>query len=78
MLMNRKIFEFINYVHNSNLELRQVTLSGEILQEEKFYVLGFVSADVVNLKKEVWFSKLDYEQISNLEEYLEKRASNFA
>ena len=65
-------------MHNSNPQLRQITLSGEIMDEEKFRVLGFVSADVVDLKKDVWFSKLDSEQISNIEEYLDKRAANLA
>ena len=57
---------------------RQITLSGEIIEEEKFCVLGFVSVDVVNLKEDVWFGKLDSEQISNVEEYLDKRAANLA
>jgi hypothetical protein len=65
-------------MHNSNHKLRQITLSGEIIEEEKFYVLGFVSVDVVNLKEDVWFGKLDSEQISNVEEYLDKRAANLA
>jgi hypothetical protein len=70
--------DLINDMHNSNLQLRQITLSGEIIEEEKFYVLGFVSVDVVNLKEDVWFGKLDSEQISNVEEYLDKRAANLA
>lgn len=58
-------------MHNSNRPLRQVTLSGKILvQESKFYALGFVPADVVRLKKDVWFSKLDSEQISSVEQFL--------
>jgi len=36
--------DLIKYMHNSNLKLRQVTLSGEILMESKFYVIGFVSS----------------------------------
>ena len=28
-------------MHNSNHRLRQVTLSGEVLLEYKFYVIGF-------------------------------------
>ena len=68
--------DLINDLHNSNLQLRQITLSGEIMDEEKFCVLGFVSANVVDLKKDLWFSKLDSEQISNVEECLDKRAAN--
>jgi len=47
-------------MHNSNRQLRQSTLEGGILvQEYRFYVLGFVPADVVRLKIDVWFRKLD-------------------
>jgi len=51
--------DLIKYMHNSNRQLYQVTLSGETLLECKFYVIGFVPADVVHLKREVWFKKLD-------------------
>ena len=47
------------------------------IEEAKFYILGFVSADILNLKREVWFSRLDSEQISNAEDYLNKHALNF-
>jgi hypothetical protein len=64
-------------MHNSNYQTQQIT-SGEILEEEKLHVLGFVSAEVVHLKKEVWFYRLNSEQISKVDDYLNKRASNFA
>jgi len=57
-------------MHNSNRQLRQVTLSGEILLECKFFVLGFVPTDVVRLKKDVWFSKLTSEQVDLVEQFL--------
>ena len=63
--------DLIRDMHNSNRQLRQVTLTGGILvQEYKFYVLGFVPADVVLLKKVVWFKKLDSEQITSVEKSL--------
>ena len=34
------------------------------------YVLGFVPADVVRLKKVVWFKNLDSEQITSVEKFL--------
>ena len=74
----RLLADLIDDMHNSNLQLRQITLSGEIIEEEKFCVLGFVSIDVVDLKKDVWFSKLGSEQISNVEEYLNKWATGRA
>jgi len=65
-------------MHNSNHQTVQITLSGEKISEEKFYVLGFVSAEVIGLKKEVWFCKLYSEQISKVEQELHKLSSNFA
>jgi hypothetical protein len=58
-------------MHNSNRQLRQVTLTGGILvQEYTFYVVGFVPADVVRLKKDVWFCKLSFHQVSLVEQFL--------
>ena len=57
-------------MHNSNRRLRQVTLSGEVLPEYRFYGIGFVPADVVRLKKDVWFSKLNSEQVDSVEQFL--------
>jgi len=60
----------IKYMHNSNRPLQQVTLSGETLLEYKFYVIGFVPADVVHLNKDVWFKKLDSDQVSSVDKFL--------
>jgi len=58
-------------MYNSNHQLRQVTLAGGILvQEYSFYVLGFVPADVVRLKEDVWFEKLDSEQVKSVDKFL--------
>ena len=46
-----------------------MTLGGEIVQEYSYYCFGFVPADVVRLKKDVWFSKLDRDQIARMKEY---------
>jgi len=35
--------------------------------------LGFVPADVVRLKKDAWFSKLNSEQITSVEKFLESK-----
>lgn len=64
----------IKYMHNSNRQLHQVTLSGEALLEYKFYVIGFVPADVVRLKKDIWFSKLEFGQIIFVEQFLSEMA----
>jgi len=61
-------------MHNSNRPMRQKTLEGGILAPEiTYYVLGFVPADVVRLKKDVWFSKLSSEQITSVEKFLESK-----
>ncbi len=57
----------------SNYKTKQTTLEGEIIQEYCYYVLGFVPADVVSLKKEVKFSKLCDEQIKSVEKFLESK-----
>jgi len=67
-------FFLIRYLHNSNRRLIQITLSGETLLEYKFYVIGFVPAGVVRLKRDVWFTKLDSEQISSVEQFLSEYA----
>ena len=69
------LIDLIKTKHNSNQKTRQITLSGEIVQEYTDYVLGFVPADVVHLKKAVWFSKLDSNQIDRIEEWLNDRTS---
>jgi len=63
--------ECINTKHNSNHKIKQTTLKREIIQEYSYYVLGFVPAEVVHLKKDVWFSKLGNEQIKSVENFLE-------
>jgi hypothetical protein len=59
--------------HNSNHKTQQTTLKGEIVQEYTYCVLGFVPADVVRLKKDVWFSKLSNEQKTSVEKFLESK-----
>ena len=66
--------DLIKTKHNSNHKTQQITLNGEILQEYTYYVLGFVSADVARLKKEIWFSKLDREQTKAVEIFLESKS----
>jgi len=62
-------------MHNSNHRLRQVTLSGEVLLEFRYYVIGFVPADVVRLKKDIWFSRLASDKVDSVEQCLSR--SNF-
>ncbi|UCE15596.1 MAG: hypothetical protein JSV12_06905 [Candidatus Bathyarchaeota archaeon] len=69
-LFRRLLSDLIKYLHNSNRQLRQITLSGEIIQEEKFHVIGFVPADVIRLNKDIWFKKLDSDQVSSIDKFL--------
>jgi len=62
--------DLIKYLHNSNRPLVQVTLEGKVLQRYRFFVIGFVPADVVRLKGNVWYSKLSFEQIDSIEQFL--------
>ena len=62
--------DLIKTKHNSNHKTKQTTLEGEIIQEYTYYVLGFVPADVVRLKKDAWFSKLSNDKINLVEKYL--------
>jgi len=56
--------DLIRIMHNSNRNSIQVSLSGEVLPEEKLSVLGFVPREVIGLQEDIWFSVLNSEQIS--------------
>jgi len=64
--------DLIKTKHNSNHKTQQTTLKGEIIQEYTYYVLGFVPADVIRLKKDAWFSTLSNDQITLVEKYLQE------
>ena len=68
----RKMFiDLIKTKHNSNHKTTQITLEGEIIKEYVYSVLGFVPADVVRLKNDIWFSELNNFQIKSAETYLQ-------
>ena len=69
-LFRKLLSDLITYLHNSNHTWHQTTLSGEIIELEKFVVIGFVPADVVRLKKGNWFTKLDPKCIREVAEHL--------
>jgi hypothetical protein len=58
--------DLITDLHNSNKKLVQVTLSGKLLLEERFYLLGFVSAEVIGVEKNCWFALLTSKQIDSV------------
>jgi len=63
--------------HNSNHKTQQTTLKGEIIQEYTYYVLGFVPADVIRLKNDVWFNNLSNDQIKSVEKFLESKKEGY-
>jgi hypothetical protein len=58
--------DLITDLHNSNKKLVQVTLSGELIEEERFVLLGFVGSDVLELDKDCWFALLTSTQIDSV------------
>jgi hypothetical protein len=63
--------DLIRYMHNSNRKLRQITLFGEVLPENKYVVLGFVSNTVLNVKGDVWFKQLTKKEIALIDTFIE-------
>ena len=64
--------------HNSNHRKKQTTLKGEIFQEYAYYVLGFVPADIVRLKNDGWFTKLNDEHVKSIEPFLRVNKSGWS
>ena len=72
----KKLSDLIRYLHNSNKKLVQVTLFGEKIPEERYYLICFVSAHVIKVKNNLWFTQLTSEQIGYLYEYISIRSVN--
>ena len=68
----KALTDLITDLHNSNKKTVQTTLSGDIIPEEKYYLLGFVPATTLEPYLNSWFSKLIPKQISAINAYLEK------
>jgi hypothetical protein len=64
----KALSDLISDLHNSNKPLVQVTILGEKLVEEKFYLLGFVAGEDIKIKENVWFTALTASIISLLNE----------
>ena len=71
-LFRRMLSEMIRELTAMKKRIGQTTLSGDVLDEEKFHVIGFVPIAVLGLKEDNWFKKLDAEQISSIEEYFSR------
>jgi hypothetical protein len=66
----KALADLIEALHNSKRHIVQVSLLGEILPQQRFHILGFVSASILDLEKNVWFCRLDSEQIDSVEKSL--------
>ena len=73
----KALSDLISYLHNSNKKLVQITLTEELLPEERFFVLGFVPIEIVKLKENVWFTLLDSNQINSLSSHFAEMKSKF-
>lgn len=60
----------INLINGLKKRFHQVTLLGEVVPE-KYEFVGFISSEIISLKRNVWFVKLDSGQTAKVEEYLE-------
>ena len=71
----KALTDLITDLHNSNKPLVQITLDGDKLMEEKFFLLGFVKAEDIKIEKRIWFIVLDSGQIDLVNECLKDRFS---
>lgn len=69
----KALADLITDLHNSNKPLVQITLFGEIIPEEKFYLLGFVDGKDLNIEQNTWFTMLSHEQLDLLSDCLKEK-----
>ena len=60
----KALTDLITDLHNSIKPLVQITLLGEKIPEEKFFLLGFVKGKEVKIENNIWFIRLNFEQIT--------------
>jgi hypothetical protein len=61
-------------LHNSNKSTAQITLFGEIIPEEKYFLLGFVNGEDLQIEENAWFAILNPKQLNLLTECLKEKA----
>ena len=69
----KALTDLITDLHNSNKLLVQVNLLGEIIPDEKYYLLGFVAGKDLHIENSVWFTVLTHEQLNLLTDCLEEK-----
>lgn len=70
----KALADLITDLHNSNKPLLQTTLSGEIIPEEQFYLLGFVNGLDLQIDENTWFVILNQKQLGKLENCLKEKS----
>ena len=66
----KALTDLITDLHNSNKPLMQVTLFGEIIPEEQFHLLGFVTGKDLQIDHNTWFTVLNHQQLNLLSKFL--------
>lgn len=64
--------DLISNMHNSNKKTVQTTLSGKKIPEERYFLLGFMSAKLLDINCKEWFVTLSPEQSAKVSEHFEK------
>jgi len=68
----KSLTDLITDLHISNKKTVQITLSGGKIAEDRYFLLGFMSAKLLNINSEEWFVVLNSEQISIMAEHLQR------
>lgn len=70
----KALTDLITDLRNSNKSLVQISLLGKIIPEEKFYLLGFAAGKDLQIKKNIWFAILNFEQLDLLDACLKEKS----
>jgi hypothetical protein len=70
----KALTDLITELHNSNKPLVQTTLLGEIIPNERFFLLGFVLGKDLKIEKDVWHTVLNSEQLELLNNCLKEKS----
>jgi hypothetical protein len=74
----KALADLITDLHNSNKPLVQITLFGEVIPEEQFHLLGFVTGKDLQIEKNTWFTILNSKQLGLLSDCLKETHSFFS
>ena len=71
---HKALTALITDLHNSNKPLVQVTLLGEIIHEEQYHLLGFVTGKDLYIENNVWFIILSALQLDLLTDCFKEKS----